>query len=408
MKLSLKFLFLIVAFSSIVAWCASRVGFDNGLFWFVLVVSAILSAIFVYCARDEKRRRLAPLVPLPLALLLCLPFVSIALLLNGLLLFLVGVFCACRPPLRVGTLWIVAMSTVSASLVAGVVPGILELRELETIREEFPIVPLESRLSYENKVLRPEEMTQNALAADVATRLSETENNLSRRRYRTYKFESIHARHYEQFVRAVGFGVGRMMVPMPRRLHRPPLQDIPFDASASPDLQPAYGEWKELFTAGKSNDIQHLHTVSRRDFLDPDAFGALVDPARRSVVGFVEHGFHHSPLHGVEDQDEWAIVRLELVSLLKFDEPRVYVLDHLPRMDQLASDDVPTRSLDRFEAEALQQLWSKEDIVVAEVGSRHRMLGSLRAAAQCLDCHDVSRGALLGAFSYELVSSRAR
>jgi hypothetical protein len=30
------------------------------------------------------------------------------------------------------------------------------------------------------------------------------------------------------------------------------------------------------------------------------------------------------------------------------------------------------------------------------------MLGSLRAAKQCLDCHNVQRGELLGAFSYRL------
>jgi len=30
------------------------------------------------------------------------------------------------------------------------------------------------------------------------------------------------------------------------------------------------------------------------------------------------------------------------------------------------------------------------------------MVGSLRAIDQCTKCHDVKRGALLGAFSYEL------
>jgi hypothetical protein len=87
---------------------------------------------------------------------------------------------------------------------------------------------------------------------------------------------------------------------------------------------------------------------------------------------------------------------------LKFDEPRVYVLDHLPRMDQLSSDDVLTRALDEFEKESLEKLRTEEDLVVREEDGVHRMLGSLRAAKQCLECHSVDRGELLGAFSYVL------
>ncbi len=52
-----------------------------------------------------------------------------------------------------------------------------------------------------------------------------------------------------------------------------------------------------------------------------------------------------------------SLTRLELVSLLKFDEPRVYVLDCLPRMDQLPSDDVLTRALNEFEQSSLESLW---------------------------------------------------
>jgi hypothetical protein len=103
-----------------------------------------------------------------------------------------------------------------------------------------------------------------------------------------------------------------------------------------------------------------------------------------------------------DDDSKWTISRLELVSLLKFDEPRVYVLDHLPRMDQLSSDNAPTRPLDAFESESLAKLRTDEDVVVKGEGTDYRMLGSLRAAKQCLDCHGVLRGELLGAFSYSL------
>jgi hypothetical protein len=120
------------------------------------------------------------------------------------------------------------------------------------------------------------------------------------------------------------------------------------------------------------------------------------------VIGFVSHGFHEPQWVGREAPPAWVLERLELVSLLKFDEPRVYVLDHLPRMDQLSGDDVPTRPLDEFETSALKRLRTDEDVVTADEGEHVRMLGSLRAAMPCQECHSVHRGELLGAFTYVL------
>ena len=58
--------------------------------------------------------------------------------------------------------------------------------------------------------------------------------------------------------------------------------------------------------------------------------------------------------------------------------------------------------MNEFEASALEKLRSDEDLVVQSEGAEYQMLGSLRAAKQCLDCHNVQRGELLGAFSYQL------
>jgi hypothetical protein len=151
----------------------------------------------------------------------------------------------------------------------------------------------------------------------------------------------------------------------------------------------------------KSYTVEDLHKVSRKDFLNPIFWGAVIEPPLK-VSGFVEHGFHFPPTATLKDVSTWTIERLELVSLLRFGEPRVYVLDHLPRMDQLSSDNVPTRSLDSFESKSLAQLWADEDVVVSHERNEYRMLGSLRAARQCLECHSVQRGELLGTFSYSL------
>ncbi len=43
-----------------------------------------------------------------------------------------------------------------------------------------------------------------------------------------------------------------------------------------------------------------------------------------------------------------------------------------------------------------------DDLVTESSGDRIRMMGSLRAAKQCLECHDAKRGDLLGAFSWDL------
>src|SRR5207244_854013 len=97
---------------------------------------------------------------------------------------------------------------------------------------------------------------------------------------------------------------------------------------------------------------------------------------------------------------DWRVYRLELVSLLKFDEPGVYISEYLPRMDELK--DAKTRPLDAFEKKSLEELQQGEDLRVSVAGDQMRMLGSVRALKQCLKCHHAERGELLGAFSYVL------
>ena len=96
----------------------------------------------------------------------------------------------------------------------------------------------------------------------------------------------------------------------------------------------------------------------------------------------------------------WHLSQMHLVSLLRHEEPRAYVSYYLPAMEEL--EDKPTRDLDSFEADALEKLYDGEDIVTDAHMNRIVMLGSLRASKDCLECHDVDRGDLLGAFSYRL------
>ena len=406
MRLSLKDLFGIVAFCGVLAWCALQVGWNNGMYWTAVVVSAAVSVVFVHFARDEARRRLAFLAPVPFLACCLLPVASLTLFTNAGLLLLAGVLCFSRPVFSVRTLWGITMVCAAVALVVGVVPGRLQMRRLAAMRTEFPIVSLEQRLEYEQRQNRKAAAEILVLSNAVSSELDTVEQDLFTNTYRQRQLKLIHDLQYELFVRATGFGVTRMMRPVPSGLRRPPLRDIPFSEAAAASPPTAYRDWLGFAAAGKSVDVEHLHTVSRNDFLDADSLGQ-VDQVGLMAIGFVEHAFHYSPVGGFEDPSRWTIERIELLSLLKFDEPRVYQLEHLPRMDQLSSGDVPTRALDSFETDALDQLRSDRDLVTTSQGNSYRMLGSLRAANRCLDCHSVERGALLGAFSYSLHQSTA-
>ena len=96
----------------------------------------------------------------------------------------------------------------------------------------------------------------------------------------------------------------------------------------------------------------------------------------------------------------WLLRSLELVSLLKHESPVAYVSSYLPDMEKLAN--VETRPLHPFEKASLPRLEFDEDLVIAARTNEIRLMGSIRASASCLKCHEVETGTLLGAFSYHL------
>ena len=131
---------------------------------------------------------------------------------------------------------------------------------------------------------------------------------------------------------------------------------------------------------GKLHD---LHLAGLLDFINSENFGYVKD--RRHVAGFQSHRFSKVP----DPTEGWRIETLDLVGLLLHKEPVAYVSANLPRMDELKK--APTRPLDRFETSALEK------------SANLRMLGAIRSAKQCVECHGGRRGDLLGAFSYTLV-----
>src|SRR5262245_46069848 len=123
MKFSLKDLMVVVAFCAGIAWCASRVGFDNGTFWFIVGACALMSALFVRAASGETGRWRAPLVPvgfLFLDVLLAMAIASLTLFVDGVLLIIVGIYCANCPPLSIRALCAIVMVCGLASFIVGV------------------------------------------------------------------------------------------------------------------------------------------------------------------------------------------------------------------------------------------------------------------------------------------------
>ncbi len=166
-----------------------------------------------------------------------------------------------------------------------------------------------------------------------------------------------------------------------------------------PPLSPPYHTTRSG-AARLELQLKEIHEVGRRNFVDPEDTGWIVD--RDHVAGFVAHRF--SSEFYSNQQTNFELQSLQLVSLRKFGHPMVYVTNKkLPKMDEIQN--IPTRELNPFEAAALESLATGEDLCYQQHGRRVFALGALRAREQCTKCHEVERGALLGAFSYEFLGN---
>lgn len=334
-------------------------------------------------------------------------FLSPVLMLQCLLTFVAGLICLA---VRAKPKAIFASSVVAgvASYAFGFWMGYDQLRDLKHLREEYAFESMDSRLTYENA----REVSASSVPLDptVEQRLGDFENRGSYSR-RTYMLEVLHERARDKFILTSGFGIGRMSRPRKERIVLPKTESVPLPL---PSYVPEYDSTKEQATPlakeplapdlqPVKEELLSMHDRGLQEFLDPERMGYVKD--REQVAGFTSHAIQRIPKIDPRETDEqWQVTRLELVSLLKHDRPMVYVSKHLPQMDEL--EDATTRPLDSFESNALEQLRRSEDLVVESRVNQIRLLGSLRAGKDCLECHSVQRGDLLGAFSYNLFRVR--
>ena len=364
-----------------------------------LLISATLLSIVNVVAFSDKRAgiRWATLYSI-VPIFLCWGMTAV--LLSTLGVAVAGVVCwACKT----GPRWYL-FCTVAATFACYFLIMVRVLPELRTwarLKTEYPIESLAPRLAYED---RPgAEVQYKAIMSTTAeAQLTHLEHRLLEKVVpddilRRRSLAHVHAGVVEQFVNSPGFGSARRFDhPRPYWLEgKRPEATIPQAGPpyAAADLTPA------PLQVALADDLLSAHDDNILSFLNPSAFGYILD--REHVAGFRPHQFDSGP----SAPQHWQVKRLELVGLLKWDGPLVYLSPNLPRMDQLS--DVATRSLDGFENEALLKLRHGEDLILQETRTQMRMLGSLRATKQCLGCHRVSRGDLLGAFSYQMSAEEA-
>jgi len=300
---------------------------------------------------------------------------------------------------------------------------------LSALRNHFRFESLEDRLAYEEKNGSDFNIPESSARAreldpEVERRLGLYERWLTpsdahglqlaapdASQNRRTLLALLHTHTNEQFVRTTDFGFRRsrglrgiykLLTPLPE--YRPipvtPRMAEPYEDHESAFLQVE----TEVVQQGQPyrDDLQTMHIAGWQDFVDPDRTGFVM--GRDYVAGFQSHRFTNIPVvpeRNADPRQQWQVVRLELISLLKHETPAAYMSENLPSMDELRN--APTRGLDAFEQQALERLRLDDDLLIEDTPERIRMVGSLRAARSCLDCHSVRRGELLGAFSYELV-----
>jgi hypothetical protein len=221
----------------------------------------------------------------------------------------------------------------------------------------------------------------------------------------------LHESSVADFIESPGFGFARMAEPHRRYIDLPEDEPIPLPSPRPPLTGFPEGQEEPLrlpssLSPGQSSPVPEegalgqFHRFSVRDFVNERGFGYVRD--REHVKGFQSHRFSAMPELGkvAGETRRWQVDNLQLISLLKYEEPVAYQSRHLPRMDELRTAE--TRPLDPFEKQALAALRQGGSLVVRSGKDWLRMLGAVRALRQCLACHEAERGDLLGAFSYTL------
>lgn len=277
--------------------------------------------------------------------------------------------------------------------------------ELHALRAENPIESLTERLAYEQDRALPKVPELSPITQLQLVRYEKIDTSTNSREF---VLASLHSESVEDFLIARGFGMIRMRGVSRRMLDLPEAIPIKQPELLTTDERERWsGPYKNRLVVEalleaetiSSDPLETIHHLGRFDFLHPARMGFV--ESIDHIIGFQSHRFSRLPVSLDSAPKPWEVERLELVSLMKHASPRVYLSEHLPRMEELAT--APTRELTVFEAQSLEMLRLSQDLVVDERSADElQMLGALRANNTCQKCHSVQPGELLGALSYQL------
>jgi hypothetical protein len=278
-----------------------------------------------------------------------------------------------------------------------------DMSRTEGLKAKYAFEPISARLPARTQLSEaPLLSSEAAIGLDRMEDFMDREHDrpFSRAERRHRALRNLHAGTIASFINSSGFGAGRMQA-----IYAPSEWNLKTERELSEKDKPVPQPHRrdvsaEESTGGRpeslqaSAELEKLHQDSTVDFVNPEGFGYVTES--HQVAGFESHAFANPP----KPAGDWSIATVDLVGLLLSKKPRVYESKNLPRMDELKN--APTRPLDRFERDGLEKLKGGEDLIVASTVSGARMLGAIRSAKQCLQCHQGNRGDLLGAFTYRL------
>lgn len=258
----------------------------------------------------------------------------------------------------------------------------------EAMLAQYPLQSLEGRLP----TMAASHVGEVFLSKESETDLAETEKITDVRQDRRRELlRKLHEGTVEIFSEEIGQGVSRM----PRVVERVLAESARRDENphqpeiiGSPDSPqpPAPTETIEA-------SLKSLHRFGVEEFANAQDFGFVTKDGKQAA-GFLAHRFTKP----MKSDPRRRLKRFDLVGLLLNPQPVVYVSDKLPRMDELRS--APKRAPDGFETAAIDVLRDGQAVVIRDEPTGMRMVGAIRAAKQCLSCHEARRGELLGAFTY--------
>jgi hypothetical protein len=397
-QVTMQDMFFLVGVVAAVLAVVAYIGHYSGFLWICLIGSVVMTA--AYC-RNLPRKKFGRLYTgttlFGLAFLGFLMMFSVVIVLNCLLHFLLVSFAWGRAqPLSLRTVFRASTIMMLVSFIAGTLVGLADYQDLLVARERMKPISILERFHYPppaNGFANAQPLSENWLRLE-----SELQGGNDKFYSRQYHLKGLHSKSVESFIKSPGFGVSRMFFPNPARIDSLEPQSIPFNGEFTVNR-----EWENTLNYwGKGDSLveaPRYHFDQLTDFVHPQTYGVELEPDQR--IGFIPHAFHFQPGNILHGDDQWKLNQLQLISLDRFEDPVAYVLDHLPRMDQLADIAVETRPLNNFESKAMKVL-SKEgyelhsEIIENELFA----VGAILAVESCLQCHSVDRGTVLGAFSY--------